>query len=332
MTTTHLPSAACDAYWPEIYWNQPMAGEPRPNPYSDSPAPKTFPNTSPLDPQLFSRMSDFAAELLSGERSGKYSPIEVAGWLEDFAGRAEKSLSDAGKPASVEAERVAIDVAMQADLGRFFAAKFRSGVLYSIHERTGEREALEQALNTYRSARAMWARLADRANAYRADLPASDKISERGQWQDRIAAIDADIAQIEQRLSSAKASNDPRIAAAVAEALGQPHREAVDCRHRPAAGFIPKQPLPIEISLPAQKEPVSATLYYRHVNQAERFQSQEMQFSGGVFRAAIPAEYTDSPYPLQYYFEFKRGAAKAWLYPGFAPDLLNQPYFVLRRA
>ena len=28
VTTAHLPSAACDAYWPEIYWNQPMVGEP----------------------------------------------------------------------------------------------------------------------------------------------------------------------------------------------------------------------------------------------------------------------------------------------------------------
>jgi hypothetical protein len=114
--------------------------------------------------------------------------------------------------------------------------------------------------------------------------------------------------------------------------LGQPRRETINCRQRAAARFIPKQPLPIEVSLPARKESVTATLYYRHVNQAERYQSQKMQSRGGVFHAAIPAEYTDSPYPLQYYFEFKQGAGTAWLYPGFDPDLLNQPYFVLRGA
>jgi hypothetical protein len=32
---------------------------------------------------LFSRMNDFAAELLGAERTGKYSPIEVAQWIED---------------------------------------------------------------------------------------------------------------------------------------------------------------------------------------------------------------------------------------------------------
>jgi hypothetical protein len=34
-------------------------------------------------------INDFADELLQGERSGKYSPIEVAQWLEDLAGAAQ---------------------------------------------------------------------------------------------------------------------------------------------------------------------------------------------------------------------------------------------------
>jgi hypothetical protein len=49
-------------------------------------------------------------------------------------------------------------------------------------------------------------------------------------------------------------------------------------------------------------------------------------------RASIPAAYTDSPFPLQYYFEFHAAPDKAFLHPGFAPDLANQPYFVLRRV
>ena len=53
---------------------------------------------------------------------------------------------------------------------------------------------------------------------------------------------------------------------------------------------------------------------------------------GPGYRAAIPAAYTDSPYPLQYYFEVRESAEKAWLYPGFAADLANQPYYVVRRT
>ena len=203
VTTAHIPSAACDAYWPEIYWNQPMVAAARQNPYSDSPAPKTFCNVSPLDPQLFSRMSDFAAELLQGNRSGKYSPLEVAQWLEDLADAAAKALTQAGSPQSVEFRKLALDVNLQIGLGRFFAAKFRSGVLYSIHEKSGDRAALEAALQAYRKARAAWAEMANSAKAYAADLSCSDRFDERGQWADRLSPIDEDIAQMEQRLPAA---------------------------------------------------------------------------------------------------------------------------------
>jgi hypothetical protein len=76
----------------------------------------------------------------------------------------------------------------------------------------------------------------------------------------------------------------------------------------------------------------SVRLYYRHVNQAERFESTEMQAQANAYRAAIPAAYTDSPFPLQYYFAVRESPEKVWLYPGFAPDLLNRPYFVVQRA
>ncbi len=332
VTTAHMPSAACDAYWPEIYWNQPMVGEAADNPYGDTEPPKTFQNVSPLDPQMFSRMNEFAGELLTGERGAKYSPVEVAQWLEDFAAGAESDLAQAGKPASVELRRLATDSAMQTGLGRFFAAKFRSGVLFAIHERTGDRRALEEAIKFYGAARDSWAQVAGYATGvYAADLSASDKASERGQWLDRLPAIDRDIAQMQQLLASAKPSAEPLVGAAIVEVLGRPRREVAACDHRPPARFRAKEAVPIAIAVEKDRKLVSARLHYRHVNQAERYRSAAMDVHDNVCRASIPADYTDSPYPLQYYFEFREGPAKAWLYPGFAAALANQPYFVLRR-
>jgi hypothetical protein len=330
VTTAHLPSAACDAYWPEIYWNQPMVTVARANPYTDSPTPRTFCNVSPLDPQLFSRIGDFAEEMLKGQRSGKYSPIEVAQWLEDLADNAETELGKAGGQESAEFRRLAIDVRLQIGLGRFFAAKFRSGLLYVIFQKSGDRAALEEALNAYRKARAAWAGMKESASAYAADLSVSDRFDERGQWNDRLAPIDADIAEMQQGLESAKPADDARVSAAVAEALGRPQRAIGRCRHAPPPRFRRKEALPVQISVLGRAS--SVRMYYRHVNQAERFESAEMQVQAGTYRAVIPADYTDSPYPLQYYFEVRESAEKAWLYPGFAPDLANQPYYVVRRG
>jgi hypothetical protein len=67
------------------------------------------------------------------------------------------------------------------------------------------------------------------------------------------------------------------------------------------------------------------------VNHAERFETEEMHILGSGYQATIPATYTDTQYPIQYYIELKDGPDKAWLYPGFMPDFANQPYFVVHR-
>jgi hypothetical protein len=135
-----------------------------------------------------------------------------------------------------------------------------------------------------------------------------------------------------QRWPSSKPSEDPRVAAAVAEVVDMPYRPSAACRHQPPPSFRPKEAVPITIALENGGKLASARLYYRHVNQAERFQTVEMEERENTYRASIPAAYTDSPHPLQYYFELRESPERAWLYPGFAPDLANQPYLILRRA
>jgi hypothetical protein len=309
-----------------------MVQEPAPNPYSDSPAPKTFQHVSPLDPQLFSRMTDYAEELIEHEPSGKYSPIQVARWLEEMALAGEGNLKQAAALTSLDARRAAIDIRMLIGLGRFFAAKFRSGVLYAIHERTGDRRALEEAVRTYKIARSAWADVASHATGvYSDDLSASDKISNRGAWGDRLAGIDADVAQMEARLATAAQSDDPRVVAAIADALGRPRPGQLACEHRPPAWFRPRAPLLLEIRPREGGTFVSASLLYRHVSQAERWQEVAMTRAAAAWRASIPASYTDSPYALQYYFRVAQGPQRVWLYPGIGEDLLGQPYFVVRR-
>src|SRR5947199_9382070 len=101
------------------------------SPYSsDTLAPKFFQNASPVDPQLFLTMDETAALFLSGEPTGKYSMLEVAQWLEDYAAEANRHMTQVGKATSPETRRAALDVRIQAGLGQFFAAKFRAGILF----------------------------------------------------------------------------------------------------------------------------------------------------------------------------------------------------------
>jgi len=55
-----------------------------------------------------------------------------------------------------------------------------------------------------------------------------------------------------------------------------------------------------------------------------------MLASDNRFSAAIPSSYTNSNYPLQYYFELRRSPESAWFFPGLGSNLQSQPYFVIR--
>ena len=332
LTTAHLPSAACDTFWPELYWNHAMVDTRARNPYSDTPSPKNFQNVSPLDPQLFSRIDDFAGELLKGERTGKYSPLEVAAWLEDRAVAAEESLARASPPTSPADRRLAIDVELQAGMGRFYAIKLRAGVLYAIFERTGDRVALTEAVSAYSRARQSWAKVAERAKTvYQPNLSASARYSARGHWSDRLALIDDDIAAMEEKSAAAKVVEAPRVRTAMAEVLVRPERDAGSCRHEPPAGFRKKQAVALALTV-IERKAASVRMYYRHVNQAERWESVEMEVANDGFRAGIPAVYTDAPFALQYYFEVRESRSRAWLWPGLGQELDQQPYFVIQRT
>ena len=225
-----------------------------------------------------------------------------------------------------------IDVAIQAGLGRFFAAKFRSGVLYRIYEKTGDRDALQESLKKYREARTAWAEIVKVSKpVYKPDITVGEHVQLRGHWADRLAAIDTDIALVAKQLDSSRKREDSPVAA-IHAALARPKRSPVACTHTPPMSFRPGQPIDIGLSVAKSGTPLSARLYYRRVNHAERYQTAEMEATGGRHRATIPGAYTDSPYPLAYYFEFKQGTESAWLFPGFGSDLANQPYYVIRRA
>ncbi len=336
--TTHGVSAANNLYWPEMYTNLSIPDPNNSNPFFDTPSPKVFGNVSPMDPQLFLRINDFASELLKGERSGKYTPIEYAQWIEDFADASDKHLAEAKSRSKgrqrPEFRRMAFDTAIVIGLGRFFGAKFRSGVLYAIYEQSGDRTSLEFSLKYYQKARSFWAELANGAREiYKPDITVGEDSVIRGHWLDRLPAMDADIDLMKEKLGRTHigaVNQTDNVRSAIKEAVGHPKRDVPASYHVQPEHFRAGEPLDLEFSV--ENTVSSVRLYYRHVNQAERYQTVEMQLTGTSYRATIPADYTDTVYPLQYYFEVREKPERAWLYPGFEAELTNQPYFVVRKA
>jgi hypothetical protein len=340
-TLAHGPSADCSVYWPEIYSNMPLASTKLPEPYSDTCSPKLFGNVSPFDPQLFQSPDECADALVAGTVNGKYSPLEVAQWLTDIAAAAAKNLAAARKQLGASASapgfrRVEEDVLIQRGLALFFAGKLRSAVLWHLFTLTGNQAAGAAAIANYSEGRDAWAAMAERAKSvYRPDITYGSGRALRGHWLDHVPAFDADIADLRERLAApvapANKIDSTTAQRALKMATAAPARPALAVQHTPEDKFHPGQPL--VITLDCGKATVrSVRLHYRHVNQAEHWQSVELARTGALFQGEMPATYTAHRYALQYYFEIAVGQAEATLFPALAADLANVPYFVVRCA
>jgi hypothetical protein len=340
VTSAHLPSASNHSFWPEIYTNMPIVIGSEPSPYSDTPEPKCFGTVSPLDPQTFSTSEEQGADLLFGTANPKYSPIDVAQWLEDSVAAASDAL-DAARHASAAQRSLAFlrmeaDVLIQVGLGQFFAAKMRAGVLYAVLQQTQQQQAGVQALDQYRTAREAWFAAVQAGAVYRNDITYGSTPMRRGHWSDRLAAIDKDIAALAAQVSALPEDTEatPDTRRAIRKAMGRPVRPTIAWTHTPPTAFQPGAALALAIAVPQQlAEPIMAQAFlrYRHVNQGERWRRQEIQANGAVFSAEIPADYTQSPYALEYCFELRTKDGAAWLAPGFNAALSIPPYYTVAR-
>jgi len=336
ITTAHAPSAANNGYWPELYFNQSMVDGDHYGPYQDTPQPRVFGHVSPLDPELFLSIDEAAEEMLTGRASGRYSPLEVAQWIEDHAaaGMAALARADAAvrRKNDPDYRRTAIDIAMQCGIGQFFGAKFRAGLSLALFQKTGDRRALDQAVAFYRKARNAWADVAGHANGvYVADLTVGEEPQQRGHWADRLPAVDRDIAAVE-RLSSTAGSgaDDVRTAEALGRIAGRPARKPALVHDQSDPVFQAGQPLALVL---AASEPMrEIKLRYRHVDQAERFETAEAVQDGAIHSATIPASYTAADYSIEYYWIATPSSGVAGIVPGFDPSHGNQPYRVVRRS
>jgi hypothetical protein len=334
VTVVHGIGASNNGYWPEIYLNMPIAGGPNADHYErDTAKPPTFGGVSAFDPSLFYRANEYADDAVAGRRDGRYTPLDVAEWLDRLASEAEQNLATAtgraADPDSPGFRRLEVDVRVQAGLGRFFAGKFRAGAAFALHERTGDARHLGDAVTAYRQARDAWAGIVEATHSvYRPDLTFGDLRSEQGHWSDRLPAIEEDLSNLEQMYETAKAAK----ATPVKTSLTMPAKSArPDFTHPAPDAFIRGEEIAIDLVPADASFEGHVVCHYRHVNQGEDFVTAEMRWNGARYQVTVPGSYTESDFALMYYFTVHDAAGDAWVLPGLDETLANQPYHLLRQ-
>ncbi len=337
ITLAHTPSACNNTYWPEIYENMSVVHEAPDMPYSyDMDKPSRFGTVGSCDPQLFFSPYQLARILMDGEKINKISPLSCADWLDKFATTAFEGIArarDITTKETREFRRLAIDTVIQAAIGRFFAGKIRCAVLWEFFRLSGEQEAAREAINHYKKARDAWMIAAEECkDTYLPDLTYGPQPWLRGRWDDRLPAIEKDISDMESVASqdTIKRTIDCKAGKSIVArilAWSTPQRD--DCHHVPPIGFLRGTDIDLSCRL-ANGSRNTVHLYYRRVDQSECWQSLVLDWHDGCYSGCITGGYTDTSYPLQYYFEIDKGSYSV-LCPGLTEDLSNEPYFTIRQ-
>ncbi|HEY1800897.1 MAG TPA: hypothetical protein VGG46_08185 [Terriglobales bacterium] len=341
LTSAHLPSASNHDLWYELPTNMPIVLGSEPSPYGDTPKPKCFGTVSPLDPQMFSTVVEYSQALMARKADAKYSPVEVAQWLDQCVDNARRGLERARRTVRSRGgsafRRIEEDVLIQIGLGKFFAHKLRSAVLYEVFTGTKDPDAGKLAIEHYQQARDAWMAMAERARGvYQANVSYGSIPKRSGHWSDRLPAIDTDLAAMKAKVQTDSAALQSRRSAAdaIRAAIERPSKTRIACAFTPPQTFRPGQALALSLVTPGgdgESAVRSVRLRYRHVNQAERWGTLDAVGNDGIYAMSIPADYTESPYALEYYFELGDEMGKAWLHPGFDKTLSSQPYFAVSK-
>lgn len=338
ITVTHSPSVANNNYWPEIYSNIFIIDKKdKPAYHCDGREPATFNEVSPLDPELFYRVNEFAEDMIENRRTGKISPLETADILERFARSSQEYLIEAQEKISDERDpafrRLAIDVEVQIGIGQFFANKFRAGTAYAFYEKVGDTKLLEKAISHYRSAKNSWEKIAEiTTSVYTDDITYGYNAFMRGHWADRLPGIEEDIERMEKQRYLAKKDIKPEEIERTKSWLDVDSSDGTSSYIHSSPEFFQRgKNVEITIELPDSQEAM-VYLKFRQANQADSYRSIPMEKQGSEFTVTIPSSYTDSPYPLIYLFEVESKDSPKKLFPGFNESMCNQPYYVIRQS
>jgi hypothetical protein len=335
-TLTHGPSASNNHYWPEIYTPMPLIDGPIHGYYvHDMNGPKRFGNAPTFDSQLFANPREYAELLLAGKPSHRYTPLEVADWLTELADEVETALlalrnaEEYGRPA---VQRLAIDARILASIARFFAERYRAAVWAELFIATKVTWLIEPALDHVRRSVEAWRTAAETArDIYDNDLTYGPQTWLRGSWQARLPEMEAEILNLEacrgMRMHET-VQETPEVSRAVAALRA---RKPIRTRKLDVGAPDTLQPgQDFVVTLPGSFE-TAPTLHFRHINQAERWNSLQMSQDGNGYKATIPADYTNSKYHLQFFVSARENGEQI-LSPGLDDDLANEPYYTVLHA
>jgi hypothetical protein len=331
ITTAHMPVHPSLLYWVEMSTGGALFPE---NNHNNRYRDTGYVNAKASDEGLFYGIADFVNDLVDRRVHGRYTPVQVAGWLRHLAGRVEIALEDLRKAnASTRFPRTRTtlnDMQMLAALARYHYQKTFAAIRLALWLRTGSVTELRHSRAHMTAARERWTTLTELGEIYDHDLcfqlGSPDTNARRGYWRDRLPEMERDIDRLGELIDRAdpESGGDPIPLVPITDTLGL-HTMNLHAPERWTAG----EAMPIRLTVPDGFSG-EVTLHYRHTNLLEGdFRAVTMRSQGSAYLAEVPSDYLTPVWDLLVYASVPLSQTAVQIVPGLWHPSHPMPYQVI---
>jgi len=165
----------------------------------------TYASALPSDTEQFLSITDEAENRLAGRATARIRPQASAAWFDrvadDVLGQVAIAEQVAGHPHTPEFVATIADLRILAHLAQFHSRRAHAGAALALFDRSGDLNALDEAIDFERQAITAWGRLVEAAGDVYADdlamgLPSAGLA---GHWRDELGVLQQSLADLEAR-------------------------------------------------------------------------------------------------------------------------------------
>jgi len=285
------------------------------------------------DIEQFASFDEEARNLIEGRETAKIRPPRTSRWFAQTAEYVHGEVAEAekaiGAKRNKEFDSTVVDLKILANLALFHSRRIPAAVSYRLFERSGDVEALAEAIRCESRAIEAWrAIVAAAGDVYADDLMMGVRGADLcGHWRDELAALEKGLAALESRLKRplpAVTRPAPKY-----RPIDGADQEAPRVVHQRIASAPAGKPITISADVRDPSGVKWVRLRYRSVNQQQNYRTLPMQPAGnaGQYQAIVPAEHVVPTWDFMYFIEVMDNAGNGAIWPDLDEET---PYVIVR--
>ncbi len=286
------------------------------------------------DIQQFVAFDQEAQLLLSGGEDARIRPPQNSRWFQRTYEAISAAIADAekaiGRRRNPEFDSTMTDLRILAQLALYHSHRIPAAVSYCLFQRTGDRQALEEALRQEGEAIDAWRKLVAAAgDFYASDLQMGVRGAALcGHWKDELGALEKGHSRLTEELRTFQPKGDVRQAPRYRPVPERGDTEPPRVTIRPLMRAEASRPLTVSVEAGDTSGVKWLRLLYRSVNQHLDYKVLPMQpgKSKGSFQATIPAEELNPGWDLMFLVEAMDNRGNGKIYPDLEKET---PYVIV---